>query len=768
MKVIVAKTAGFCWGVRRAMDAVLEASARGSEGTVQTLGPLIHNPQALELIRRRGVTVAETPGAVQAGTVVIRAHGIPIQDLRGLKERSRKGELQIVNATCPEVAKVHSRIKKWSPKGYFVIILGTHGHAESVAHQSFAQNGSVIVSTMEEARALTDEQLAKALVVAQTTFTVKDFQAITDYLRGRSGACIVENTICEDTWTRQEEAREIAEAVDYVIVVGGKFSSNTKHLAELAQRMGKPVQFVETAAELDLQAFRGSETVGVMAGASTPTWLVEEVVDVLQQHGGSTRAHRFRNPAFTVPLKLAVGAGVLTLGIGHWTGLPFTWRYPAITTAYALAMYLLTPYLDPLGLGSKGPGRARLLERSRHAMVWTAWVSLVAAFALASSLGVGSLLVVGGATLFGLGYKRKLRIGSTDLSLKSIPGSTTTNLDLRLQPALTLSVKVRDAQGKPIPAATANLVVHAGNMAFSLNQAPAKADDQGVIEIKGLPQERRYSVTITAKGYGSANLQAQIGDTKTNRFEFPAVVLKAADRKLAGQVLGPDSKPVSGANVNMQGEGQPSDNTRTDAQGHFVFGAVCEGAVQLFANGQGGGGNYMNGQSQAQGGDTNVVIRFGINAQRRRGQRAGGDDCRQGAGSRRRACGRGAPVNPGASGRNMEVRSEADGKYSITWQKQNFGGRTAFILARDVERHLAASHDLDNTATNLDLRLQPALTLSVKVQDAKGKPIPAATANLLVYSGNAGYGFSQTSAKANDQASSRSRTCRRNGVTARP
>ncbi len=423
MKVIVAKTAGFCWGVRRAMDAVLEASARGSEGTVQTLGPLIHNPQALELIRRRGVTVAETPGAVQAGTVVIRAHGIPIQDLRGLKERSRKGELQIVNATCPEVAKVHSRIKKWSPKGYFVIILGTHGHAESVAHQSFAQNGSVIVSTMEEARALTDEQLAKALVVAQTTFTVKDFQAITDYLRGRSGACIVENTICEDTWTRQEEAREIAEAVDYVIVVGGKFSSNTKHLAELAQRMGKPVQFVETAAELDLQAFRGSETVGVMAGASTPTWLVEEVVDVLQQHGGSSRAHRFRNPAFTVPLKLAVGAGVLTLGIGHWTGLPFTWRYPAITTAYALAMYLLTPYLDPLGLGSKGPGRARLLERSRHAMVWTAWVSLVAAFALASSLGVGSLLVVGGATLFGLGYKRKLRIGSTDLSLKSIPGS---------------------------------------------------------------------------------------------------------------------------------------------------------------------------------------------------------------------------------------------------------------------------------------------------------------------------------------------------------
>ena len=423
MKVIVAKTAGFCWGVRRAMDAVLEASARGGRGKVQTLGPLIHNPQALELIKRRGVAVAATPGAVGDGTVVIRAHGIPIQELRGLKERQRKGELNIVNATCPEVAKVHSRIKKWSPKGYFVIILGTHGHAESVAHQSFAEHGSVIVANMEEARALTDEQLAKALVVAQTTFTVKDFQAISDYIRSRSGACIAENTICEDTWTRQEEAREIAQGADYVIVVGGKASSNTKHLAELAESLGKPVQYVETASELDLSVFKGSETVGVMAGASTPTWLVEEVVDVLEHLGSSTRPSRFLNEAFATPLKLAVGAGFLSMGIGGWIGLPFSWRYPAITTAYALAMYLLTPYLDPLGLGAKGPGRARLLERSRHFMLWTSWITLAAAFVLAYSLGTGSILVVGGASLFGLVYKQRLRFGKTVVSLKSIPGS---------------------------------------------------------------------------------------------------------------------------------------------------------------------------------------------------------------------------------------------------------------------------------------------------------------------------------------------------------
>ena len=424
MKVIVAKTAGFCWGVRRAMDAVLDASTRSGSGPVQTLGPLIHNPQALELISRRGVAVAEAPDKVKSGTVVIRAHGIPIQQLRGLKERQAKGELSIVNATCPEVAKVHAKIKKWSPKGYHTVILGTHGHAESVAHQSFAEHGSTIVANMLEAQALPAEHLEKVLIVAQTTFTTKDFQEISDSIRARAGACIVENTICEDTWMRQEEARELARTVDYVVVVGGRASSNTKHLAELARHYGKPVQYVETASEMDLTVLAGTETVGVMAGASTPTWLVEEVVDVLEQHGhGPEKVTRILNAAFGPPLKLAVGAAFLTLGIHAWTGLPLSWKYPFIAAAYVLAMYLLTPYLDPLGLGSKGPARARLLERSRTFLVGVALASLLSAFIVAGTLGLGSVLVVGGASVFGLVYKKRVLIGGQTFSLKSIPGS---------------------------------------------------------------------------------------------------------------------------------------------------------------------------------------------------------------------------------------------------------------------------------------------------------------------------------------------------------
>ncbi len=423
MKVIVAKTAGFCWGVKRAMDAVLETSNSGQKN-VQTLGPIIHNPQALELIGKRGVAVVESPEQVAEGTVVIRAHGIPIQDLRGLKARQKAGEIKIVNATCPEVAKVHNKIKKWSPKGYFTVILGSHGHAESIAHRSFAEHGSRIVANLGEAMELSPEELEKVLVVAQTTFTVKDYGEISDYIRDRAGDCILENTICEDTWMRQDEAQKLAKAVDYVIVVGGKASSNTKHLAELARHYGKLVQYVETAAELDLAQFKGNETVGILAGASTPTWLVDEVVDVMEQLGDApSRFTRFMFAAFGTPLMMAIGAALMTLGVHAWMGLGLSWRYPVITGTYLLAMYLLTPFLDPIGLGAKGPGRARFLERNRRTLIATALISLAAALGTAASIGARPLLVVFGASLLGLMYKVEIPLAGKRWSLRSIPGS---------------------------------------------------------------------------------------------------------------------------------------------------------------------------------------------------------------------------------------------------------------------------------------------------------------------------------------------------------
>jgi 4-hydroxy-3-methylbut-2-enyl diphosphate reductase len=277
---------------------------------------------------------------------------------------------------------------------------------------------------MAEAEALTDEQLRKVLVVAQTTFTVKDYHAITDYLRGRAGDAVFENTICEDTWMRQDEARELARTVDAVIVVGGKASSNTKHLAELAQHYGKPVQYVETASDLDLNPFTGKETVGVLAGASTPTWLVDEVVDVLEQLGDSPgRMARFMASAFTAPMIMALGAAASTLGVQHWLGLRLGYRSPLITGTYVLAMYLLSPFLDPLGLGAKGPGRARFLERNHRVLIGVAIGAMVVSLGTAASLGWKSLLVVACASLLGVTYKRSLWAGRRKMSLSALPGA---------------------------------------------------------------------------------------------------------------------------------------------------------------------------------------------------------------------------------------------------------------------------------------------------------------------------------------------------------
>lgn len=441
MKVIVARTAGFCWGVRRAMDAVLEASAR-QDGRVQTLGPLIHNPQALELIGKRGVTVASSPDKVESGTVVIRAHGIPIQDLRGLKERQAEGELRIVNATCPEVAKVHSKIKKWSPKGYFTVILGIHGHAESMAHQSFAEHGSAIVANMAEAEALTDAQVEKLLVVAQTTYTVKDFHDIAEYLRARSRECIIENTICEDTWTRQEEARNIATSVDAVVVVGGKNSANTRHLVELAEHHGKPVQYVETASELDLARFSGQETVGVLAGASTPTWLVEEVVDVLEHHGSAPGLlSRATQEVLGAPALLGAGAALTCLGMTHWLGLPFRAEYLLIAFGYVMAMFTLTPYLDSHGLGVKGPAQARFLVGHRGAVLTLGALSFLVGVVAAFRLGRTPGLVVLIASMLGAIYKLSIPFFRSSISLRNIPGSKDVLVALAL-PAVLIGVPV--------------------------------------------------------------------------------------------------------------------------------------------------------------------------------------------------------------------------------------------------------------------------------------------------------------------------------------
>lgn len=423
MKVIVAKTAGFCWGVKRAMDAVLEASNRSNN--VQTLGPLIHNPQALELIANRGVGVATSPDSVRSGVVVVRAHGIPIQALRKLKERHEKGELEVVNATCPEVAKVHNKIKKWSPQGYFTIILGSKGHPESTAHLSFAESGAMIVSNLEEAKVIPKDHLKRCLIVAQTTFTVKDFHEISAFIEKQAIDCIVENTICEDTWMRQDEAESLSQRVDAVVVIGGRESSNTKHLADLVQRQGKPVQFVETAQEIDVSQYQGTETVGVLAGASTPTWLVDEVEERLCAIGISivNKYQRYFMKIYLTPLSFALGSAFASWGINIFLRVDHPFAHAALVGLFVLGMYLIAPYLDPLGLNVRGPLLAAMLGQAQVLTTAVAMLLLLGCGFIAYGISERTMFVTFSIMTIGLFYRVPLSIAGKWLSLKLIPGS---------------------------------------------------------------------------------------------------------------------------------------------------------------------------------------------------------------------------------------------------------------------------------------------------------------------------------------------------------
>jgi len=333
-----------------------------------------------------------------------------------------------------------------------------------------------------------------------------------------------------------------------------------------------------------------------------------------------------------------------------------------------------------------------------------------------------------------------------NLAVREEFDDTATNVEVRLKPALKLSVKVQDANGKPIPTATATFTLQARNAGRSLNGDPL-ATDRGVIELGGLPQGFRYSVNARARGYGSVAFMVEEAETRTTNYVFPVAVLKAADQRLEGVVLGMDGKAAAGASVNMSGEGQPNANTTTDAQGHFIFDTVCTGPVQVNARQTSGGGDFLNGAAEAQGGDTNVTIRFGVN---NFGNRGNGMDVRL-------VTATGVVYGPSGTpaagvrilgqptfGSPAMVTSEADGKYSITWEMQNLPNNenAPVLYVRDVSNNLAARLALDEAKTNQDLHLQPGLTVTLKAQDAEGHPIREAMPTLWVTDANRGFSLS--------------------------
>ncbi|TLN16148.1 4-hydroxy-3-methylbut-2-enyl diphosphate reductase [bacterium] len=275
MKIVTAKTAGFCMGVKRAVDMARKA-ADGSGKTIYTYGPLIHNPQELSRLASDGIVPLEESSGIPRATVVVRAHGVTPTVLEKLKEEA--GEL--IDATCPKVEKIHEKIVEYVRKGFRVVIAGDGDHPEVVGLLGYAGEGALIVHSPEDIDALPN--LGKVVLVAQTTQDEENYERIIERFLSRFPEGEALRTICLSTHKRQEEVRRMAAEVDGVVVIGGKNSANTRRLYEIAMSGGKKAWYVETADDIPAGELKGLETVGVTAGASTPTWIIRQVVEKLK------------------------------------------------------------------------------------------------------------------------------------------------------------------------------------------------------------------------------------------------------------------------------------------------------------------------------------------------------------------------------------------------------------------------------------------------------------------------------------------------------
>ena len=269
MEIIVAKEAGFCFGVKRAIELAYKHIE--SENTY-SYGPLIHNPQVIADLEAKGIRCIEDIGDLKPGTkLIIRSHGVGPQ----IFESAQNMGLDIVNGTCPFVSKAQEIAYKLYKDGYNVIIVGDKNHPEVHGIRDWAQY-AYIVANLEEAKAL--PEMDKVGILAQTTLPEKIFLSIVEFLKSKDKDIIVHNTICRATHVRQLSARELAPKVDLMVVIGGYNSANTGKLVDLCREIGTPTIHIEHAHELKADMFDGIKRIGVTAGASTPDWIIEEVV----------------------------------------------------------------------------------------------------------------------------------------------------------------------------------------------------------------------------------------------------------------------------------------------------------------------------------------------------------------------------------------------------------------------------------------------------------------------------------------------------------
>ena len=273
MEIRLAKSAGFCFGVKRAVEQVYTQADSGKK--IYTYGPIIHNEEVVKDLEKKGVHVIDETNLdeVSEGTVIIRSHGVE----KAVCDRIQERGLECVDATCPFVKRIHKVVEKESAAGKQIVIIGNATHPEVVGIMGWSSTPVAVIETEEEAENFVSENDREICVVSQTTFNYIKFHKIVEKLTKKGYNVSVVNTICNATEERQTEAREIAREADVMIVIGGKHSSNSRKLYEICAKECVHTYFIQTLADLKLELPKSVGLVGITAGASTPNNIIEEV-----------------------------------------------------------------------------------------------------------------------------------------------------------------------------------------------------------------------------------------------------------------------------------------------------------------------------------------------------------------------------------------------------------------------------------------------------------------------------------------------------------
>lgn len=286
MEVIVGKTAGFCFGVKRAVEGSLN-EANNSKDKIYCLGELVHNKEVIKNIEDKGITVVSDIDEIKEENVklIIRAHGID----KKLYDTARKNKLNVIDFTCPLVSKIHEIAEEYNKKGYYIFLVGTKNHPETIGTASHCGNNYSIIENEddidESIKKLLNSKISNLLLIVQTTFSTKRFGIIEDTIKKELESkinIVVKNTICNATEQRQKETDELSKNVDFMIIVGGKNSSNTKKLYEIAKEYTNSI-LIEKADELDLEEIKKYNKIGIMAGTSTPIKIIDDVKDKIEK-----------------------------------------------------------------------------------------------------------------------------------------------------------------------------------------------------------------------------------------------------------------------------------------------------------------------------------------------------------------------------------------------------------------------------------------------------------------------------------------------------